>query len=220
VSVTAARDGNAGPAPFVPANRNAAHCADCLRLVAAGEPLWLVSKIRTLRLWSGETHTRDRAGTETFCESCAAAHVEEFNQVWWVTFNNGRFPVESTCLVCKRPMFLYDRHYGHSCNCRELAEPYEVGPGMFGGTKCDCRRCGNFWGFTEPSRRTGVRWGWEQTHCSERCRKAQYRKPTEREPTTCEVCEEEFTPKRADARYCSNACRQDAYRKRKLGTIA
>jgi transposase len=33
----------------------------------------------------------------------------------------------------------------------------------------------------------------------------------------CVVCKEEFTASRADARYCSNACRQDAYRKRKLG---
>jgi hypothetical protein len=32
----------------------------------------------------------------------------------------------------------------------------------------------------------------------------------------CLVYEETFTPKRKDARYCSNACRQDAYRKRKL----
>jgi hypothetical protein len=33
----------------------------------------------------------------------------------------------------------------------------------------------------------------------------------------CEVCGEPFTPKRADGCCCSNACRQDAYRKRKLG---
>jgi hypothetical protein len=33
----------------------------------------------------------------------------------------------------------------------------------------------------------------------------------------CAVCRNEFTPNRADARYCTNACRQDAYRKRKLG---
>jgi hypothetical protein len=33
----------------------------------------------------------------------------------------------------------------------------------------------------------------------------------------CRVCGTEFTATRADARYCSNACRQDAYRKRKVG---
>jgi hypothetical protein len=35
----------------------------------------------------------------------------------------------------------------------------------------------------------------------------------------CQVCGEAFTASRADARYCSNACRQDAYRKRKLGAV-
>ena len=29
-----------------------------------------------------------------------------------------------------------------------------------------------------------------------------------------QCCGEKFTPKRADARYCSNACRQKVYRKR------
>jgi hypothetical protein len=31
----------------------------------------------------------------------------------------------------------------------------------------------------------------------------------------CEVCGRRFTGVRADARYCSNACRQTAYRQRK-----
>ena len=35
-------------------------------------------------------------------------------------------------------------------------------------------------------------------------------------PLRCSVCGHGFTASRADARYCSNACRQDAYRKRKL----
>ena len=30
----------------------------------------------------------------------------------------------------------------------------------------------------------------------------------------CGGCGEKFTPKRADARYCSNSCRQKVYRKR------
>jgi hypothetical protein len=36
----------------------------------------------------------------------------------------------------------------------------------------------------------------------------------------CRVCGAEFSPSRADARYRSNACRQDAYRKRKVGAQA
>jgi hypothetical protein len=35
----------------------------------------------------------------------------------------------------------------------------------------------------------------------------------------CHVCGETFEASRGDARYCSNACRQDAYRKRKLGAV-
>ena len=54
--------------------------------------------------------------------------------------------------------------------------------------------------------------------CSSRCseRVAAERRRVKHDARRCEVCEEEFTPKRADACYCSNACRQDAYRKRKL----
>lgn len=36
---------------------------------------------------------------------------------------------------------------------------------------------------------------------------------------TCAVCEGTFRSPRADKRYCSNACRQDAYRHRKAGRI-
>jgi hypothetical protein len=59
------------------------------------------------------------------------------------------------------------------------------------------------------------------TTCSLRCsEKAQAeRRRVDHDVRNCAVCEELFVPKRADARYCSNACRQDAYRKRKLGAI-
>jgi hypothetical protein len=35
----------------------------------------------------------------------------------------------------------------------------------------------------------------------------------------CAGCDESFVASRGDARYCSNACRQDAYRKRKSGMV-
>ena len=35
-----------------------------------------------------------------------------------------------------------------------------------------------------------------------------------RKDTVCSVCGKVFTPKRADSKYCSNACRQKAYRER------
>jgi hypothetical protein len=54
--------------------------------------------------------------------------------------------------------------------------------------------------------------------CSKRCAKRAEaeRRRVKHEVRRCEVCEEAFTPTRSDARYCSSACRQDAYRKRKL----
>jgi len=36
----------------------------------------------------------------------------------------------------------------------------------------------------------------------------------------CATCGEDFTWTRADARYCSNACRQSAYRERKANGAA
>jgi hypothetical protein len=55
--------------------------------------------------------------------------------------------------------------------------------------------------------------------CSDRCREAVYnanarrwhRRPVQKRP--CAVCGELFTPKRADALYCSPACKQKAYRR-------
>ena len=41
------------------------------------------------------------------------------------------------------------------------------------------------------------------------------KKRAERGPYTCACCGEQFLPIRADARYCSNACRQKDYRQRK-----
>ena len=44
-------------------------------------------------------------------------------------------------------------------------------------------------------------------------RQREYRQ-MRRQDLVCQRCGEKFTPKRADARYCSNACRQKGYRKR------
>ena len=41
------------------------------------------------------------------------------------------------------------------------------------------------------------------------------KKSVERGKYTCACCGEQFLPIRADARYCSNACRQKDYRQRK-----
>ena len=42
------------------------------------------------------------------------------------------------------------------------------------------------------------------------------KKRADRGTYTCICCGEQFLPIRADARYCSNACRQKGYRQRKI----
>jgi len=75
-----------------------------------------------------------------------------------------------------------------------------------------CRRCGR-----EVWRHGYASYG-SQTHCSRTCelatrRERRYHVPERR--TECGSCGAMFTPPRSDGRYCSPACRQSAYRKRK-----
>ena len=49
-----------------------------------------------------------------------------------------------------------------------------------------------------------------------RIQRKSLKKRAERGTYTCACCGEQFLPIRADARYCSNACRQKDYRKRKV----
>jgi hypothetical protein len=52
--------------------------------------------------------------------------------------------------------------------------------------------------------------------CSSRCaRRYMRRLKSERKKAYCETCNQLFVPKRTDANYCSSACRQWAYRRRK-----
>ena len=82
-----------------------------------------------------------------------------------------------------------------------------------------CPICGNRIPYTVN--RTGF--SGRRRGCSDECcRKVDYRLRTERrrlasaKSTTCIECGQEFAPKRADAKYCSNACRQRAHRSRHL----
>ena len=58
--------------------------------------------------------------------------------------------------------------------------------------------------------------------CSDTCRRKGWtqltkkRKAERRANTTCSECGEAFTPERSDALYCGAACKQRAYRKRKM----
>jgi predicted nucleic acid-binding Zn ribbon protein len=56
--------------------------------------------------------------------------------------------------------------------------------------------------------------------CCETCQRLdrntrnKLRRRVEHEPITCIVCEQEFIPKRSDAKTCSNKCRQALHRER------
>lgn len=81
------------------------------------------------------------------------------------------------------------------------------------------RETANPWRFTRDWQ------GWDEerpptprTFCSENCRRAFQRAKARAKRGTperdCEGCGERFTPTRSDARYCSPACKQRAYRGR------
>ncbi len=53
------------------------------------------------------------------------------------------------------------------------------------------------------------------TYCSDHCRAVER---TARQQIACEVCGASFTPKRSDAKTCSSACRQRAYRSRRYSS--
>jgi hypothetical protein len=79
----------------------------------------------------------------------------------------------------------------------------------FGNFKsiANCEICGR------PVRRMQQSW---HITCCESHRQKLYR-PGKRNGAvcaTCEGCGQSFTPKRADSKYCSNKCRQCAYRER------
>lgn len=58
-------------------------------------------------------------------------------------------------------------------------------------------------------------------NCSQRCQNDAYlkrrkqRKALEKEKI-CSICGKQFTAKKRDAMYCSDACKQKAYRQRKV----
>ena len=81
---------------------------------------------------------------------------------------------------------------------------YDVTPGH---THSRCTGCGRLLARTSF---------WPARLCSEDCQRTarNTRRRVERAGHTCPSCGNAFTPPRADARYCSPACRQKAYRER------
>lgn len=72
-----------------------------------------------------------------------------------------------------------------------------------------CRRC-----------RTPKPWPLAHGHPESTCRECRQAGRSRPAPRECAACGSTFTPSRADARYCSPACRQRAYRARRSGGAA
>jgi hypothetical protein len=106
------------------------------------------------------------------------------------------------CLLCwllnvqRKQLFHLDRI--QRCRCENCSRPMRVYRGLFAaGTLGRTARC-----------------------CCDDCRRlmlnarASERRRVHHDPIACEVCGENFVPTRADARTCSNKCRQAAFRRR------
>lgn len=101
--------------------------------------------------------------------------------------------------------------------CAACAEPAEQARATH---KVTCEGCGQPM-LTPRYPGTVMRWvsSWKNIGehvCSKRCEQ-RYRRRLQRasrDETHCTVCGVGFRPKRADAKFCSNACRQAGYRRR------
>lgn len=92
--------------------------------------------------------------------------------------------------------------------CGQCATPEDI---AYASEQMDCPGCGLPMHIS-PHDAMMTKW----PACSDRCYQRAWRaarRKTNR-AMTCEICETAFQPKRAEARYCSNACRQRAYRQR------
>jgi hypothetical protein len=85
----------------------------------------------------------------------------------------------------------------------------------------DCPGCGRllYFPLRRVSRRTSLSGGDQRplaTTCSNACFRRSLRKKRRIKNLTCTVCKEKFASVRKDAKYCSGACRQWAYRLREF----
>jgi hypothetical protein len=126
------------------------------------------------------------------CEGCAPEYMVREAKGEPAELPNGglsylsRF-IERTCATCTRPVVV--KKSGH--DARRVAVPVPDKPGWYQATAFCCERC---------------RWAFYNTKRSERSARAREK--------VCEVCGEQFTATRRDAKTCSPACKQKAYRQR------
>lgn len=167
-------------------------CASCGKAFEPGDELWRV------RVHSWPPRVR------RYCAECGPRTAP---QRGWRNKGPGRW--RSQCARCDRPIVLADNRLAlWWCSCEEPDLMPVPLPNRPGELHDKCATCG-CWPF-EPANH------WATYSCSTACTKALKRARTrdEPEPRSCEVCDTKFTPERSDARFCSDACRQFAYRQR------
>ena len=99
----------------------------------------------------------------------------------------------------------------YECAVRELSEETGFTAGGYAVHKLICGGCGRvFYTTIYTKKYCHSYWCGNQAN---NLRQREYRQ-MRRQDLVCQCCGEKFTPKRADARYCSNSCRQKVYRKR------
>src|ERR1700676_693433 len=99
--------------------------------------------------------------------------------------------------------------------CDQCVTPNELKFSSWGHEDTNCKGCGLQMKLLAYRGKRGP-WVPAVTTCSDRClqRACRVRRRASRAMARCEVCKGKFQPKRADARYCSNACRHWTYRLR------
>jgi hypothetical protein len=84
-----------------------------------------------------------------------------------------------------------------------------------------CDRCARLV-YRERPQRKDSRYVTCSLDCRQAIHNANYRKrhPQWRHQRKCRLCGKAFTPKRTDAKFCSTACKQAAYRKRGMSVAS
>jgi hypothetical protein len=119
----------------------------------------------------------------------------------------------ANCHTCYQPLGAHVYiawHSGQQCRSCYDADDYNVtriGRGDL--RESICRHC------ARVVHSTSGQWRSCTVACQERHRRA--RRRLGRPCATCATCTAPMTPARSDSRYCSNACRQRAYRRRAKG---
>ncbi len=158
-------------------------------------------------------------GTTVACDNCNRGLRPQDAAVLWYRASSGdvpggvRYRLVRGCEACVESIDT-GYHAGRRFSLRQALRQFSGDPGMHIRFSW-CGRCERRVYYA-----TAVRYGEEEgdtypraTYCSVACRDA--RSAPHSHSYACEVCGGGFVARRSDARTCSPACRQRAYRARK-----